>query len=260
MVMCRKIFTLKNGIILVVTIFIIGSGIVTYKFLDNKKSNEIQNNEEIKENVDNNNQTDISNNIIDNEVVEPNNNDSSVENKENDTTINNTTKPKNEVKPNINNTTKPNNNGNSKPNNGGVTNNSNNSNNQVTEPNTDKPKVKGVCTNSNAEWNAYITKWKSNNPEAVVFATKAEAIAYGKYAMNNYGYAYEYNDPAIKYENDDCKMEIWYTRLSTPKNSCVDSSGNYNKQIWLKATNKENLVDIFDYLRGKGYDCGNKQW
>ena len=105
-----------------------------------------------------------------------------------------------------------------------------------------------------------MSKWKANNPTAVVFDTQKDAIAYGEYSANNFGYAYKYNSIPVKYEDEECKKEIWFTRLSAPQGECVDSSGNYNKEIWLNATKKENLIDYFDYLRNKGYDCGTKKW
>lgn len=121
-------------------------------------------------------------------------------------------------------------------------------------------KQKNICNNTNSKWLTYLENYKKSNPTYVIFNTKSEAVSYGEYAKNDFGYAYERNDPAITYEDEECKKEIWYVRLSIPQKTCVDSSGNYNQQLWLKATSKNDLVDVYDYLRYKGYDCGSKKW
>lgn len=164
---------------------------------------------------------------------------------------NNTKKPNNNVINNSNNNTSNNSNNNS---------NNNTSNINDSKPIIENPKTKGICNNSNDKWVAYLSKWKASNPTSVTFDNKADAISYGKYAMNDFGYAYEISTIPVAYEDEECKNEIWSTRLSVPQKTCVDSEGNYNKQIWLKATSKKDLIDIYDFLRKQGYDCGTKKW
>ncbi len=195
---------------------------------DNKPNTEIENDSKKEEDKDNKN-----NEEKDTNTNKPTNNVTSKPNTNTNKPNNNTTnKPSDINKPEINNSQKP----------------------------VETPKVKSVCNSSNEKWVSYLSKWKANNPTAVVFDTQKDAIAYGEYSANNFGYAYKYNSIPVKYEDEECKKEIWFTRLSAPQGECVDSSGNYNKEIWLNATKKENLIDYFDYLRNKGYDCGTKKW
>ena len=195
---------------------------------DNKPNTEIENDSKKEEDKDNKN-----NEEKDTNTNKPTNNVTSKPNTNTNKPNNNTTnKPSDINKPEINNSQKP----------------------------VETPKVKSVCNSSNEKWVSYLSKWKANNPTAVVFDTQKDAIAYGEYSANNFGYAYKYNSIPVKYEDEECKKDIWFTRLSAPQGECVDSSGNYNKEIWLNATKKENLIDYFDYLRNKGYDCGTKKW
>ncbi len=118
---------------------------------------------------------------------------------------------------------------------------------------------KVVCSNNDSEFNSFIAQYKQKNPTFYIVDSLEEAKKFGNDAMNKYGYAYEYNSIPEIFEGTNCIKEIWYVRLSVPKQEC-SINGVYNDTMYLSANDIYNITNVFDYLRSKGYDCGTKQW
>lgn len=117
---------------------------------------------------------------------------------------------------------------------------------------------KTICSNNDAGYIAFLANYKSLHPTYFTFNSESEAYAFGEKAMTDYGYMYQRNTLPVVYDGEKCYKEIWYVRLTITANSCT-KDGVYNDVIHIPATST-NLINIYDYLRNIGYDCGNKQW
>lgn len=146
-----------------------------------------------------------------------------------------------------------------------VTNNDNNTqeqerpiNENVSEENQNEIE-KSICSNDDAEFSSFIARYKQENPTFYIVDSLEEAKEFGENAVTRYGYAYEYNSIPEMFEGTNCIKEIWYVRLTVPQQECT-INGVYNDTMYLSASDIDNITNIFDYLRNKGYDCGTKQW
>ena len=134
------------------------------------------------------------------------------------------------------------------------------------KPSTDIDDTKDVpnklitCTIDNKEYAEYLENYKKNNPTYVIFDTFEEAKSYGEYAMKMFGYGYEQSSFSKYYSNDVCEKNLWNVRLYVSAKECDDNEGNGNPMIWINATSKNKLKDVYDYLREKGYNCGTRHW
>ncbi|HIS87110.1 MAG TPA: hypothetical protein IAB49_03140 [Candidatus Caccenecus avistercoris] len=124
--------------------------------------------------------------------------------------------------------------------------------------NDDTP-VLSVCSNSDSEYLSFLSQYQKNNPTHYVVNSFEEAKSFGEKAMYEYGYGYEQNSLPVIFTGTNCTKEIWYVRIWVSSGEC-SIDGTYNSKMWLSSSDMDNMVDVFDFLRSKGYDCGTKHW
>ena len=123
----------------------------------------------------------------------------------------------------------------------------------------DTTPVLSVCSNSDSEYLSFLSQYQKNNPTHYVVNSFEEAKAFGEKAMYEYGYGYEQNSLPVIFNGTNCTKEIWYVRIWVPSGECSINE-TYNSKMWLASSDINNMVDVFDFLRSKGYDCGTKHW
>lgn len=114
---------------------------------------------------------------------------------------------------------------------------------------------KGICTISDSAYNSWLNNYLNQNSSSVKFDTLQEAIDYGEYAARDFGYGYFYNSNPIRYEDDSCYKEHYFTRLYISNSLCENNDKKY-----LPRTSKENLKDVYKYLEELGFNCSGKSW
>ena len=129
----------------------------------------------------------------------------------------------------------------------------------VNEVQNDTTPVLSVCSNSDSEYLSFLSQYQKNNPTHYVVNSFEEAKAFGGKAMYEYGYGYEQNSLPVIFNGTNCTKEIWYVRIWVPSGECSINE-TYNSKMWLASSDINNMVDVFDFLRSKGYDCGTKHW
>lgn len=123
-----------------------------------------------------------------------------------------------------------------------------------------KPIEKKICEDNNEEWLNYKRDFQKKHSKFMIFNSQNEAISYGEYAAMKFGYGYYYDSVPLKFEGSNCKREFWTTNLYTGELNCGENDEIIVPSFDLPATEKENLVSVYDYANSKGFNCQDRTW